>query len=151
MLLLSVSGSIDAQNLEFDVIRISKISYLRKPNGEVKEQILIKLNNNKVYKRKKVNAKYKLIDTKKDVSIFSDSLKLAKIKNLSLQSGNQYSGLYHNEYGYFKIELIKLNFQDEIYGESFLINQPYNTQEKEEHELINEYVNLVKSLFAEKI
>ena len=66
MLLLSVSGSIDAQNLEFDVIRISKISYLRKPNGEVKEQILIKLNNNKVYKRKKVNAKYKLIDTKKD-------------------------------------------------------------------------------------
>lgn len=149
VLLLSFSDNLTAQKQQFDVVRISKISYLKTPYGEVKQQILIELDSNKVYQRKKINGKYKLLETKNDITIFSDITKINKLKNYSAHiADEQYAGLYHNEYGYFKIEFIKLNYQDEIYSEAFLINQPYKTKDDEERKLINEYYELIISLFA---
>lgn len=149
LLLLSLNTEYSFSQLEeYDIIRISHVSYVHKPFGAVKEQLKIDLKHNKVFYRKNLRRKFKEVQTIQNISLFNDSIKMARLKEISkLISKNNDECLYHNEYGYFKIEVIKLNREDEIYGEIFLINQPYNCKDENDQGMVRVYYDLIKALF----
>ena len=151
LLLLSLkTGYSFSQIEEYDIIRISRISYIHKSFGTIEKQLLVDLDSNKVYYRKNQNRKFKEFQTTLNISLFTDSLKIARVKEISkLFSVNDGGCLYHNEYGYFKIEFLKLDGQDEIYGEAFLINQPYECRDEIDRSLVYAYCDLIIDLFNE--
>lgn len=139
-----------SQMQELEMIRITRISYVQKSFGTLQSQLKIDLNSNKVYFRKKCNRKFKEFQTKQDLSLLSDSTTISRIKEISKSTAvNDEECTFHNEYGYFKIELIQLNLQDEIYGEIFLINNPYECMNENDKVLVRAYYNLIIALLNE--
>jgi hypothetical protein len=117
----------------------------------VKYQLKIDLISNKVYYRKNINRQFKEFQTNQDIALFKDSMKISRIKEISkLISGNVEECQYHNEYGYFKIELVKLIRNDEIYGETFLINAPYECRDANDQVLVKAYYDLIIALVNKK-
>jgi hypothetical protein len=142
LLIILKTGYSFSQFEEYTIIRISRISYIQKPFGTVKHQLKIDLESNKVYYRKNLKRKFKEFQTTQNISLFKASLKIERVKEISkLISVNDEECLYHNEYGYYKIELLKLNREDEIYGEMFIINTPYECKDENDQILVRLYLN----------
>lgn len=153
LLLISIqSGSLFSQDSEYTIIRISRVNYgyFHHSSGTIGKQLEIDLNNHKIYYRKHANRKFKEIKTDLTGSLFLDSVKMERIKQIS-KSITKDSELcrYQNEYGYFRIELLKFCREDQIYGESFLINQPYECQNETDQTLVREYYQLITQLFRD--
>lgn len=135
---------------EYDIIKISRISKVSNHEGTITEQLKVDLENNKIYYRKKLYRNFKELHTNINYSLFSDSLKIERVRQISkLISENDEECVYHNEYGYFKIELIKLDRENEIYGEIFLLNVPYKCQDENDQILVRTYYYLIIELFKE--
>jgi hypothetical protein len=145
--LIALSVNSCAQHFTYNAVRISHVSYLRKSSGQILEQILVDLENNKVYKRINTHKNFKQIENNLELAIMSDSLKFSQLKSLSRQSAvEQDNPIYQNEYGYYKVEYLQLNNSDEVYGESFLLNKPYLDSQQDDYKVITEYYALILAL-----
>jgi len=151
--LFFISSFSFSQTSEFNTIRISKMNYTKKWRPIALSQVMIYSDTNFVDYHKKPNKKYKRHQTNLDLSLFSDSSKMERIKQIS----KSYDGegepecRYHNEYRYYKIEQLFLDGdgEDEVYGELFLINTPYECQNEEDKILVSTYLELIQALFKE--
>lgn len=144
------AGHLFSQGTEFSVVRISRISYIHNHSGAIKEQLEINPETNTIYYRKNIHRKFTKIKTDLSISLFSDSIKMDRVKQISKSiAGDSEECRYHNEYGYFRIELLKFSGEDQIYSEHFLINQPYECQNESDQVIVRTYYNLITSLFKE--
>jgi hypothetical protein len=151
VLLLSLNAvNSFAQRGEHQVIRISRVSYVFNHSGSIKRQVEIDLSCNKVYRRKKANRKFKEFKSSTDISLFKDSLKIERLRDISKSlARSSEECLYHNEYGYYRIELLTFNEEDLVYGETFLINRPYECLDQRDLIVVSEFFQLITSLFNE--
>lgn len=143
-------NSVSGQTNDFNHVRISRVSYgIFKNFGIVKSQLLIDTETSNVYYRKNPKRKFKLIQTTIDVELLSDSITVNRLKEISISTIDFKSEMcrYHNEYGYYKIELLTMVDQrDEIYGESFLINHAYECLDPNDLILVRTYRELILNL-----
>lgn len=136
-----------SQTKSYNAIRLSRISYVHHSSGTIEKQALIDLENNKLYFRKNNKRPFREFQTTQLTSPFADSLNLSRIKAISQScAGNSPLCTYHNEYGCYRIELILLDNKEEVYTESFLINNPYECLDKTDQSLVRAYLELIQEL-----